>query len=328
MGRKAKPWWWEERQGYYAFVRGRRLRLANTKKAADRALDTLTKDQKAQVVDSEALSALFDSFLEWTQQNRAAKTYRGYLDFCQSFKNQWPRLKVADLQPLHVTQWLDEQKTWNSTTKRGAVTCMQRVINWGMNNWNLGKNPLLKMDKPPAQRREQIISASEFTELLAAIPDQEFRELLIVSNEVGARPQEVKHVEARHVDLKAHIWYIPKDEAKGKKRPRTIYMTAKALKIVKRRIAEHPTGKLFLNTRGKPWTAGAVKDRFMRLEETLGVRYCQTLLRHSWITRKIIAGVDSHVVAALAGHSDSSMIDRVYSKVASDHAFMLKEAKR
>ncbi len=328
MGRKSKPYWWEAKQGYYSKVNGKRYRLGDTKREAEEALKILQKAPAKVLVDSEAVASLFDSFLDWTQQNRAPKTYRGYLDFCQSFKNKWPRLRIADLQPIHVTQWLDEQKTWNSTTKRNGITCIQRVINWGTKNWNLEKNPLHRMEKPEAQRREQIISPAEFKDLLAAIPDAEFRELLIVSNESGARPQEVKNLEARHVDLKAHIWYFPKEEAKGKKRARTVYMTQKALAIVRKRVKERPTGKLFLNTRGKPWTAGAVKDRFMRLEETLGVRYCQYMLRHRWITAKIVAGVDSHVVATLAGHSNTAMLDKHYSKIAADHKFLLKEAKR
>jgi integrase len=327
MGRTAKPWWWPERNGYYAFVRGSRLRLGDTKKEAEDALKALLKAAPGKVSGAASVEVLLDAFLDWTLANRSKKTYEGYRDFCQSFKDKWPDLLLDDLRPRHVTEWLAERKTWNSTTRRGAITCLQRVMNWGEENWDLEKNPLRKLAKPEAKRREQIISPAEFEKILAAIPDTEFKELLIVSAEVGCRPVEVKRLEARHVDLKNHIWFIPKEEAKGGRKPRTVYMTSAALKIIKRLVGEHPKGKLFLNARGRPWTASAVKCRFARLEEKLGTRYCQTLLRHTWITKKIIAGVDSHVVAALAGHSDSSMIDRVYSKVAADHKFMLEAAR-
>ena len=46
------------------------------------------------------------------------------------------------------------------------------------------------------------------------------------------------------------------------------------------------------------------------------------------MTRKLRAGVDSHVVAALVGHKDTKMIDSVYSHVADDHEFMLDAAKK
>jgi integrase len=57
-------------------------------------------------------------------------------------------------------------------------------------------------------------------------------------------------------------------------------------------------------------------------------RFRQYDLRHSFVTRKLRAGVDSHVVAALVGHKDTKMIDAVYSHVADDPQFMLEAAKK
>ncbi len=59
-----------------------------------------------------------------------------------------------------------------------------------------------------------------------------------------------------------------------------------------------------------------------------GKRFNHYAFRRTFITRKIIAGVDSHVVAKLAGHQSTAMIDRHYSQVASDHEFMLQQAMR
>jgi integrase len=57
-----------------------------------------------------------------------------------------------------------------------------------------------------------------------------------------------------------------------------------------------------------------------------GKRFNHYAFRRTFITRKIIAGVDSHVVAKLSGHQSTAMIDRHYSAVANDHEFMLKMA--
>jgi integrase len=57
-------------------------------------------------------------------------------------------------------------------------------------------------------------------------------------------------------------------------------------------------------------------------------RFRQYDLRHSFVTRKLRAGVDSHIVAALVGHKDTRMIDSVYSHVADDANFMLDAAKK
>lgn len=328
MGRNASPWWWEERKGYYSFVRGSRLRLGDTKKQADEELKRLLKEERQEAPDRTLLAVLLDDFLDFVRENRAAKTYQGYRDYCQSFLRAFPTLETDELSPDHVTAWL-KGKTWNSTTKRGAITCLQRALNWARKNKGLKINVLAGMEKPTAKRRTGIITDDEFKALLAQVIDAEFRELLIFSFDCGCRPQESKTLEARHVDLAKKRAVFPAEEAKGKRHPRAIYIpTARSLKIVKQRIQSFPGGPIFRNRRGSPWTASAVKCRFDRLEEKVGKRFSQYVFRHTWITRKLLAGVDSHVVAALSGHSDSSMIDRVYSHVADDHQFMLAAAKK
>ncbi|HZZ77034.1 MAG TPA: tyrosine-type recombinase/integrase [Gemmataceae bacterium] len=329
MARHAKPWWWEERQGYYAFVRGARLRLGDTKKQAEDELKRLLKEGPVEVADRTLLAVLLDDFLDFVRENRAPKTYRGYLDFCQSFLKKFPKLKIDELSPDHITEWLKGHKTWNSTTKRGAITCLQRALNWARKNKGLKVNVLAGMEKPLAKTRTTVITNAEFKALLSEVKDREFKDLLIFSYDCGCRPQESKRLEARHLDLAKKRAVLPATEAKGKRAPRAIYIpTARALKIIKERMKAMPEGPIFRNYRGRPWTASAVKCRFAKLEEKLGKRYQQYAFRHTWITQKLIAGVDSHVVAALSGHSDSSMIDRVYSHVADDHKFMLQAASK
>ena len=123
----------------------------------------------------------------------------------------------------------------------------------------------------------------------------------------------------------AGVCMISYREAKGKQEARAVYLTDKAVEILKRNWRE---GIIFRNTRGEPWTSNAVRCRFERLEEKVGKRYCQYLLRHSFITRKLLAGVDSHVVVQLVGHKDGRMIDKHYSKIAQNHKFLAEQAKR
>lgn len=389
MARKSKPWWWEERQGYYAFVRGARLRLGDTKKQADDELKRLLKQEPQQPTDRTSLAILLDDFLDFVKENRAPKTFRGYRDFCESFLTKYPRLTIDELSPGHVTEWLKGQSSWNSTTKRGAITCLQRALNWSKKNNGLKVNVLAGMEKPLAKTRTTIVSEDEFKTLLAAIHDKEFKDLLLFSYDCGCRPQEAKQLEARHIELGKQRAVLPTEEAKGKRNPRAIYIpTTRALKIIKQRLKDFPEGKLFRNRNGQPWTASAVKCRFDKLQiaigiaemkrrgikskvtdeaidrlaeklsptkktrfgetrqkakwelrneaklkliaeeaKPFGVRFRHYDLRHTFITRKLVAGADSHVVAALSGHSDTAMLDKVYSKVAQDHRFMLQAAK-
>ncbi len=324
MGRRAKPWWWEERKGYYAFIRGSRTRLGTSLKEANQTLKDLL-NEPVKKASYGMVAVLFDQFLTWTEENRAPKTYRGYKDFLQSFVSRYPRLPVSDLSSAHVTVWLDDQKTWNATTKRNAITALQRGLNWSVKNVGLDRNPIRGMEKPEANRRTAILTLAEFKALLRKVRDRDFRDLLLFGWDVGCRPQEAKRLEDRHVDLDRRRCVIPADEAKGK-RTRVFYLaTERSVRIMKRRMGN---GRIFLNRRGRPWTTSAVRLRFARLEKKLGKCYTQYAFRHTWITRKLLAGVDSHVVATLAGHADTKMIDEVYSHIADDYKFMLAQAQK
>jgi integrase len=346
--------------------------------------------QERQPVPAASDVAIFADFLTWAEENRATRTYTRYRDFIESFVHRCGRMNALDLTPAHVRNWLATHKGWNSTTKRNAITALQRAYNWAVKNRGLSRNPIRGMEKPEAKRRTTIITPDEFDALLLHVQDAPFRDLLIVSYDSGSRPQELKQLEARHLQLDRRRAVIPGEEAKGG-RVRAIYFpTDRSQATIQRLAQEHPSGPLFRNNQGKPWNGFAVKLRFDRIQIAIGrqemakqgiasaitekdieaftaklaknrlnkstgkrvpktlselrtearrklttgeakqfaKRFRQYDLRHSFVTRKLRAGVDSHVVAALVGHTDTKMIDTVYSHVADDHRLMLAEAKK
>lgn len=364
MARPARPWWWEEEQGWYVHCNGKRRFLGKHPSGArppkknskglwnppQQILDEFHKLMTTGGVevstDSPLLAEILQAFLSWCKENRATRTTERYFEILDLFERRYHGLLALDINAGHVTEWLNEHPTWNSTTKRNAITALMRAFNWGCKNKGLARNPIRGMEKPEAKVRTGMVTPEEFEKLIQNIflprrrpkrgqppkrrkPDQNFRELLIVSFDSGARPVEVKELEARHLQLDKERAVIPKEEAKGRKHPRTIYFpTERCLEIIKRRAAEFPTGPLFRNRIGRKWTGMAVKNRLEDLDHVLGRRIRHYDLRHAWITRKIVAGVDSHVVAKLAGHRDTGMIDRVYGHAAEDYEFMLKNAKK
>lgn len=112
-----------------------------------------------------------------------------------------------------------------------------------------------------------------------------------------------------------------------KERRRFVYLTASGVEITERLAAESPVGPIFRNSRGAPWTAYSVSCRFDRLKEKVGRKLCLYLFRHAWVTRKLMAGVDSAIFKDLAGHADTQMINRVYGHVAQDWHFMHRQAQ-
>lgn len=345
MARKAAAWYWEEKHGWYVNHQGKRHRLGEhptdappPKKSNKTGLWNLPKSIQetfhkllgtdARHLDDDAVALVLDDFIDWCFKERADLTARRYQDFCDDFVKSYGTLPVGKLTSKEVTKWLNDHKEWNSTTRRNAITALQRGFNWATKNRGLSRNPIRGMEKPEAKRGGSILTPTDFETILKHVLGP-FADLLTVSYDCGARPFEVKDMERRHLELERQRAVIPADEAKGRKYTRTIYFpTERSIAIIKRLAKERPEGPLFLNSKGNKWTGNAVKCGFQRLDEVLGKRVKHYDFRRTFITRKIIAGVDSHVVAKLSGHQSTAMIDKHYSAVADDHEFMLSQATR
>src|SRR5207248_5764706 len=116
----------------------------------------------------------------------------------------------------------------------------------------------------------------EYKKILARFKDDPFSDLLTLAWETGARAQELWNLEARHVELAKRRWVFPATEAKGKRRPRIVYLSDSAFAITQRLIMKHPEGKLLRNEDGLSWTRHAVSCRFFRLKKKIGEKLCLT----------------------------------------------------
>ena len=155
-----------------------------------------------------------------------------------------------------------------------------------------------------------------------------FRDLLEFSWETGCRPQEAKRIEARHVDLPRMRVAFPPREAKGKCRWRVIHLTATAAQTLVRFVKERPTGFLFVNAAGRPWTAQAMACRFGRLKKHIGTKFAAYDFRHGFCERLLESGADHLTVAELMGHADGKMVAAVYSHLSTADGHLRETFKK
>ena len=212
--------------------------------------------QKRQPVPGGSVVAILDDFLDLNQENRAPKPIPAIgISFSPSSASAegW----ASKPEPRSRHQVAGDHKGWNSTTKRNAITALQRGFNWAVRNRGLTRNPIRGMEKPEAKRRTSTITVKKFDDVLKHVQDVPFRDLLIVSFNWAVN-QETKQLEARHLQLDRQRAVIPGEEAKGH-RTRAIYFpTDRSLETVQRLAKEYPDGPLFRNNHGKPWTGFAV----------------------------------------------------------------------
>lgn len=154
-----------------------------------------------------------------------------------------------------------------------------------------------------------------------------FADYVTVMRQTGCRPQEIRKVEARHLNHERKEWNFPRAESKGKKEPRTVHLGDVAYEICKRLAAKYPEGPIFRNRYGKPWTENAVAQRFEEISRKVGFRVFAYAVRHTFASEAIIAGVDLITVARLMGHKDLTMLNQIYEHVSKDRAH-IEDARR
>jgi len=329
--RQPKPFFRKFTQSWYVEIRGRQINLGRDEKQAWAKYRQLMASPDELDAHTTTVVALFELYLEWVQRNRAKATYDAACRYLTSFAATIPRnLVVAKLEPHHITAWMNASPTWGSTTRNDAISHVQRAFHWAVNQRILVRLPLPKLaDKPGRQRREVVYTPAEFAEILAAIPDTEFRDLLEFLWESGCRPIEARILECRHVDLEKRIAILPPSNNKTRKAERVIILTERATGILRRRIDSVETGVVFRNTRGRPWTKDSINCRFQRLKKKLGSdRICAYGIRHSYATEGLKNDVDPVSLAMLMGHSDPSMVAKTYQHLAQNHDHLRRQAER
>lgn len=274
------------------------------------------------------LNNLASKYLVWCEKHRAPRSlewYQGHIDNFLKFLGDNSSIPASDLKPYHVSEWVDSHPTWGNTYRGGAIVAIKRMYNWAIELGYSEINPIARLKKPQAQRREIYMTKEDFDEILSKLDDSDpFKDLLQFVWYTGCRPQEVRHIELRHYDPVHERIVFPAEESKGKRSKRIIYLHGIPLEIIKRLIVVNTDGKVFRNNRGTAWTKYAICNRFHRLSKIMGKRLFCYAARHGFGTRKLIQGHDHLTVAALMGHTDGSMLAKVYSHIDKDSEHLKK----
>lgn len=328
MARKPKPWWWDARGAYYVNIKGVKHRLDPDQEIAEQMFHALMAkpDRPAKPLLDDAAIVIIDKFFDWCKQKKP-DSFDWYFRFLNPFCKVVAGLRVHEVKPHHVEGYLDDHPTWGQAARRAAVTAIKRAFNWAVKQGYIDSSPVKLVEKPESVARERVVSRKEHNALLKQVNPQ-FADLLELAWETGARPFELYLLETRHLDLKNKRAIFPKNEAKGKKKPRVIYFSSKALQIIKRSMGK--SGPVLRNVDGNAWNVHSINSTFARLarKKNAQPRYCLYNWRHSFAHRKLSEGVDSMVVATLMSHSDTQMLSRVYGHLQQNQEFLLKQLNK
>lgn len=315
--RVPRPWLRKQTRSWCVTLGGVQYSLGKDKDAAlEKYAELLKAHGRGEIAHDPALYDLLNLYLAWVKTNRPP-SFEKLQVHLKRFGQKFKRLKVSQLKVHHVQAVIDSDYAKRSTTyQNDAITTVKGALFWAMDQGYITVNPIARMKKPPRNVRETFVKAVDWQAVLDAASDLQFRDYLTVAFSSGARPHEMRTMEASYLDGRRIVF--PRLRSKGKKRQRVIYLDELAWKIVERLVVEYPTGPIFRNRRGKPWTKDAIKNRFTRLREKLEVPgLCATVLRHSYAHHKLTSGTDSLIVSKLLGHTDGRMLALRYGHLES-----------
>ena len=334
MARMPRLWRWKDNaNAWYAYVRGKRVRLADPAATESEAMIALARVM-AGVADTPDLQAgeVVTQFLEHCV-GRAARgelardTLRFYRERLALFAKACGRVSVAALRPSHVMAWLDGNPAWGSTYRAGNVTAVKAAFNWARRMGLVDTNPIAGMPKPRPRRTQSIPDHAGLARALAACASREFALLLRVVFATGCRKSEALRLEARDIDWGRALWHRAGKSTHATGKERVVHLPADVLAELAERARACPDGPLLRNTEGRPWTDSAINSQLRRIRKRAGGVEALTIqsLRHLFVSDALERGVPIATVAELVGHASTAMISRTYSHLSERHEH-LKQA--
>jgi integrase len=322
--------WLRSQDGfYYTTIKRKKIRLAKEKKEARKALYELLAKPDVAPADTtrKGFRKVADQYLAYIQRTAAETTFNNFLLYLRAFSDHLGKKAVNDLRVEHVTSFEAKNDHWSKSTVVTVRGIIIGCLNWAVAQQIIDANPIPKLKAGKTTRRERLLTQEERDKIRAAVP-QAMKDFLLALELTGARPfSEVAQLTAQSIDWENGIIPLAKHKNARKGKSRTIFLTPPLEELLKRKIAEHPTGLLFLSPRNAPFTRHLMCWWLRRLEAKTGVPRLNTyLVRHAAITDALEKGISSDVAGELYGNSGET-IRRYYSKL-SEKRNALKEAAR
>jgi integrase len=336
MARPNKVWFRRDTGWWMVTINGRKVRLAegrkNRKAAEQRFLEL--KANECELPDMPAafcVAEVIDAFLTWAKTNRTRETVRNYLWYGQKFAEYTGDIPAIDLRPHHVTAWVAKHK-WNASTEHNARRSVFRAFSWAVEEGLLRSNPLQGMRCPMTLARQRGMTDDEFRQLLRG-SRRDFKQLLFMLRVTGCRPKEARELTWGQVQGDRIVLHKHKTNHSSR-RARVIYLprtVVRMLHIIRstRPAWEEECDRVFLNSKGQPWTVEAMRLRMRRLK--LKFRMASDLsiyhARHAFGTSAVVQGVDPLTVAELMGHRSLAMVHRFYVHLGSNTQHLARAAE-
>lgn len=320
---------------YWINPAGKKTRLGTDERAA---YDEWARQQQAEPVwsDRTPLADVFEAYLAATESTLAPDTWRQRGIYLYRIARELGETEIGQLRVITVTRWLDRQQP--TVSVRGMlVKSLRAAMRWATDQGIISRNPLAGLRQSADPSRKGIVTPEQAAALFAycgrARKRRPLRLLLWLLSATGARPGEIRRLEARHIDWRTGTATLPPAEHKtGRKtgRPRHVVLMPCALTLCRIAAERRPTGPLLRTSYGRPWSMSGLSQAFVDAKRATGLpeSIVAYSLRHTYATRALTAGLDMLTVAQLLGHSSPAMLARHYAHLDQCSDYLRQQAGR
>jgi len=176
-----------------------------------------------------------------------------------------------------------------------------------------------------ASRKTRFLSEEEEATLYAACLPA-LRRLVEVGVLTGLRRQELAGLRPEDVDLERGTLRVAESTSKNGE-SRTLPMGPRLHALIQDALYSQGTAPtVFITDQGHPWTPAGITDAFRSTAKRAGLGVMGPhIMRHTFASRLVMAGVDLRTVQELMGHKSILMTMR-YAHLSPDHKRAATEA--
>jgi integrase len=262
-----------------------------------------------------------EQFLEWADANKRPQTARNYRMCIQQLKTSFDGKRLSQIGSFAIEKHKFSRKGSPVRANR-ELQALKRLFYWSMGQkppLYEGSNPLKKTKDScgvtffeESQGRLRYLDHEEDKKLLTAAKEP-LRSMIVLAINTGPRlVSEALTLQWDDVDLRRNQISILGAYAKNKK-PRVVPLNGPAREALATLKASAKGPYVFEKKDGSPYRS--IRTAFDRACEDAGLTgITPHVLRHTFATRLVEAGVDLRTVQDLGGWSNLKMVER-YSHV-------------
>lgn len=287
------------------------------------------------------VDAWFEYWIEIKRKTVRPNTVRNYTErYNRNIKPVIGKMLLTDVKPLHCQKiFLDmADEGYRTTTIYQSRIALYNMLEFAKENDVIRNNPCkksVKSDMGKPSDKKEALAISEQKMFLEGATGQSYENQYRFVLQTGLRTGELVALQWRNVDFKKKTLTIDRSmeyrytvgewrigEPKSKSGYRTIPLTEEAIRILKDQKEKNKKIKvipmeyseyIFLCRKGTPIKNSTYDTSLFKICDKVGMkRFSMHVLRHTFATRCIEAGMKPKTLQMLLGHSNIGITMNLY----------------